>query len=176
MNSKNKDNKNISATKNIQDSNDVFQQVKKILDDYLKKKGLRKTLERYNVLAEIYSINDHFEIEELYERMKTKKYRVSRATLYNNMELFVDAGLVIKHQFGTNTAQYERAYNYRQHDHLICVDCNKVFEFCDPRIIQIQKTTEQLLGFNVLHHSLQFFGKCKKLETNGQCENKKTKI
>ncbi|GIV26580.1 MAG: transcriptional repressor [Bacteroidia bacterium] len=149
-----------------QNIDEVFTQVKQILDDYLKKKGLRKTLERYTILREIYAINDHFEIDELYERMKNKKYRVSRATLYNNMEVFVDAGLVIKHQFGTNSAQYERAYNYRQHDHLICLDCNKVFEFCDPRIIQIQKTTENLLGFNIVQHSLQFSGRCRTLETN----------
>jgi Fur family ferric uptake transcriptional regulator len=105
--------------------------------------------------------------------MKNKKYRVSRATIYNNIDLFVDAGLVIKHQFGSNTAQYERAYNYRQHDHLICLDCNKVFEFCDPRIMQIQKTTENLLGFTITQHSLQFSGKCKTLESTGQCKHKK---
>lgn len=159
-------------TKN-QDDKQIFEQVKSILDDYLKKKKLRKTLERYYVLKEIYSINGHFEIDDLYERMKNKKYRVSRATLYNNMELFVDAGLVIKHQFGTQSAQYERSYNYRQHDHLICMDCNKVFEFCDPRIIQIQKTTENLLHFKIIHHSLQFSGRCKQLEATGQCQYKK---
>ncbi|GAB4450406.1 MAG: transcriptional repressor [Bacteroidia bacterium] len=159
-----------SSTK---DNKEIFEQVKNILDNYLKEKGLRKTLERYNVLKEIYAINDHFEIDELYERMKNKKYRVSRATLYNNIDLFVDAGLVIKHQFGTNSAQYERAYNYRQHDHLICLDCNKVFEFCDPRIMQIQKTTSQLLGFDIVQHSLQFSGRCKKLSETGQCPHKK---
>lgn len=161
--------KNEDSKENTQ----IFIQVKQILDDYLKKKGLRKTQERYFVLQEIYDINDHFEIEELYERMKNKKYRVSRATIYNNIDLFVDAGLVIKHQFGTNTAQYERAYNYRQHDHLICLDCNKVFEFCDPRIMQIQKTTENLLGFRITQHSLQFSGRCKNLESTGQCKHKK---
>lgn len=157
----------------VQNTNNQFDQIKQILDDYLKKKKLRKTLERYNVLREIYAINDHFEIEELYEQMKNKKYRVSRATLYNNMELFVEAGLVIKHQFGTHSAQYERAYNYRQHDHLICLDCNKVLEFCDPRIIQIQKTTENLLGFTIVQHSLQFSGRCKELENTGKCQHKK---
>lgn len=160
---------------NISENNkqEIFEQVKSILDEYLKNKGLRKTPERYNVLKEIYAINGHFEMDELFERMKNKKYRVSRATLYNNMELFVDAGLVIKHQFGKNSAEYERSYNYRQHDHLICMNCGKVFEFCDPRIFLIQKTTEQLLGFQITQHSLQFSGKCKKLETTGNCQYKK---
>lgn len=159
-----------------QDNNQIFEQVKNILDNYLSQKKLRKTLERYYVLREIYNINGHFEIEELYQRMKNKKYRVSRATLYNNMEIFTDAGLVIKHQFGTQSAQYERAYNYRQHDHLICTDCEKVFEFCDPRIIQIQKTTENLLGFHIHKHSLQFSGNCKKLKLTGKCEHKNNDI
>jgi len=156
----------MTSKKKSEDSKEntqIFEQVKQILDDYLKKKGLRKTLERYYVLQEIYDINDHFEIEELYERMKNKKYRVSRATIYNNIDLFVDAGLVIKHQFGSNTAQYERAYNYRQHDHLICLDCNKVFEFCDPRIMQIQKTTENLLGFTSLSTLYNFLENAKLL-------------
>lgn len=161
---------NHSAKKN---TNDTFEQIKSILDNYLSKKGLRRTAERYQLLKEIYSLNHHFKIDELYEQMKNKKFRLSRATLYNNIELFTDAGLVIKHQFGTNSAQYEPAYNYRQHNHLICLDCQKVFEFCDPRLIQIQQTTEKLMGFHIVQHSLQFSGKCKTLQTTGTCPHKK---
>jgi Fur family ferric uptake transcriptional regulator len=70
-------------------------------------------------------------------------------------------------------AQFEKAYKYKQHDHLICTDCEKVFEFCDPRIMQIQKMTEELLNFNVINHSLNFFAKCKNLSEKGHCEHKK---
>jgi Fur family ferric uptake transcriptional regulator len=106
--------------------------------------------------------------------MKNKKYRVSRATLYNNIELLLEAGLVTKHQFGKNLAQFEKAYKFKQHDHLICSDCEKVFEFCDPRIMQIQKMAEDMLNFDVFHHSLNFFAKCRVLKENGVCEHKKT--
>jgi Fur family ferric uptake transcriptional regulator len=85
----------------------------------------------------------------------------------------MDAGLVIKHQFGKNMAQFEKAYKYKQHDHLICTDCEKVFEFCDPRIMQIQRTAESMLNFNVIHHSLNFFAKCTVLREKGSCEHKK---
>jgi Fur family ferric uptake transcriptional regulator len=105
--------------------------------------------------------------------MKNKKYRVSRATLYNTIELLLDCDLVIKHQFGKNQAQFEKSYKYKQHDHLICLDCEKVFEFCDPRIQQIQQSTENMLGFKVSHHALNFFAKCQKLCNDGSCENKK---
>jgi len=76
--------------------------------------------------------------------MKNKKYRVSRATLYNNIEILLKR-VGNKTQFGKNMAQFEKAYKYKQHDHLICTDCEKVFEFCDPRIMQIQRTARACL-------------------------------
>lgn len=145
-----------------------FEAAKKILTAYLESKGLRKTPERFAILEEIYTRGDHFDVDELYISMKNKRYRVSRATVYNTLDVLVDCDLVTKHQFGKNLAQYEKSYGFKQHDHLICTDCNKVMEFCDPRVQNIQNMVGEMLNFNVVHHSLIFYGNC----TRSKCENK----
>ena len=111
-----------------------FKEVNKIFTAYLENKGLRKTPERFVILKEVYSVNGHFDVDTLYIYMKNKKYPVSRATIYNTLDILVDCDLVTRHQFGQALAQYEKSYGFKQHDHLICTECHTVVEFCDPRI------------------------------------------
>ncbi len=103
--------------------------------------------------------------------MKNRNYRVSRATVYNTLDLLLDCDLVRKHQFTGNLAQYEKSFGNKQHDHLICMDCGKVIEFCDPRIHHIQTGVADLLNFEVMNHSFILYGNCR----DANCEGKQPK-
>lgn len=144
--------------------------VKEIFRAYLKEGNQRQTPERFMVLEEIYRSEGHFDADDIFFNMKNAGTRVSRATVYNTLDLLVECGLVQRQQFGKNQYYYERAYAYQQHDHLICQECGVVIEFCDPRIFEIQKMIENIYDFDIGSHSLHFQGTCKDKKS---CEKRK---
>ena len=144
--------------------------IKQIFSLYLERKGHRKTPERFAILEEIYSHNDHLDVDTICELMKNKQYSVSKATIYNTIELLLECNLVIKHQFGSNVARFEKSMSCMQHDHLICNMCGSVSEFCDPRIQDIQDMVSNIMEFDITSHSLYFYGVCKSCKQKMQKE------
>ncbi len=141
--------------------------IKDVLKQYLQDKGFRNTPERYTILEEIYNMEHHFNVDDLYLLMMQKKYHVSKATIYNTIEIFLDAGLIRKHQFGEktqSTSSYEKSYFDKQHDHLVIYktdsdkEIEEIIEFCDPRIQGIKESIEKAFGVSIDTHSLYFYG------------------
>ncbi len=141
-------------------------ELRRVFENILKRKGLRRTQERFYLLDEIYSMTGHFTADELYRTVKEKGFMISRATVYNSLNLFEELGLVIGHHFSKGGKKYEPSLR-RQHIHLVCSRCNKVSEICIPQIYQLRSLVEEVLPFKVDHHEVVLTG-TPEVE-NGKC-------
>ncbi len=140
--------------------------VKQLLTKYLNEKGHRKTSERYLVLETIYDLDDHFDVDRIHSMIKDKGVHISKATVYNTLELLLDAGLIRKHHFTRKAAYYEKNFFNKSHDHIIVTnedgELEKIIEFCDPRIENIKRDLEEYLGIDITGHDLYFYAKTKR--------------
>jgi Fur family ferric uptake transcriptional regulator len=136
------------------------QQPKEILRDFLKESNHRITSERFEVLEAAMTFNEHFSADELFIAMKRKKSSVSRATVYNTIDLLVKCNLISERNFGENIKRYESTYKKQSHDHLICNDCGRIIEFSSEKINEVRAETCEKLGFEAASHSFYIYGKC----------------
>lgn len=136
-------------------------QVREEFEEYLTVRKHRKTPERFAILEHIYSTKGHFDMDSLYRSMGEISLRVSRATLYNTIDLLLDCGLVVKHQFGGSMSKYERAYGNENHDHIICTSCGEVWESKNGNLFTpgLQKKIKR---FTVSYYSMYIYGICSK--------------
>ena len=139
-----------------------IEHVKTGFTDYLKKGNYRITPERFLVLDAVMSFDGHFDADELYLRVKTNGMRVSRATVYNTLELLQECGVVAKYRFGDTHSRYEKTFGKPHHDHLICLQCGDIIEFVNNKIETLQNEVCLENNFKPQSASLQIFGTCAK--------------
>ena len=152
----------------------VYSAVERILDNYLEINNHRKTPERYAILRAVYDMGEHFTLDELGGKMSAVyKFPVSRATLYNTMNLFMELRLVIRHRF-QGTTKYEACYAGDSHCHQICTVCGKVTEVKAPEIAEAIGAMH-LKRFRKDGFSLYIYGICSTCQGAITRKIKKTK-
>jgi Fur family transcriptional regulator, ferric uptake regulator len=137
--------------------------------EYLKGRNLRLTPERRVVLETMLRREGHFDAEELLQFVRRRNKRVSRATLYRTLDHLRGAGLVWMHRFGAGHALYEHVYGRKHHDHMICDRCQRVIEFVNEEIENLQEEVCRLHAFQSTRHVMQIFGIC------AECRERETR-
>lgn len=122
-------------------------------------KGLKMTEQRRVVARVLSDAHDHPDVEEVYRRASAADERISLATVYRTLRLFEDSGIIQSHDFGGGRARYEAAEDDSHHDHLIDVDSGEVIEFYDAELETLQEEIAARLGFRLVDHKMELFGK-----------------
>ncbi len=154
-----------STQKNIQPISDFA--------EYLKEKGLKVTNQRTLVAQKIFNMDSHFSVDHLANELRQKHASISRATIYRIISVMVEGGLLAEHNFGSSSKIYEHISNRKHHDHIICLDCGSIQEFCNEEIETAQLQIAKEMGFELSEHSLNLYGHCVKLKKSGSCSSMK---
>ena len=124
-------------------------------------KGVKLTEQRKIIAKVMSSSKDHPDVDELYKRVSSIDPKISIATVYRTVKLFVEEGIVTKHGFKGTKARYEEL-SESHHDHLIDIKTGEIIEFVDEEIEKLQETVAEKLGYQLLDHKLELYGIKKK--------------
>ncbi len=138
----------------------------------LKKAGLKTTLPRLRILDILeHSGQRHLSAEEVYKQLLDAGEEIGLATVYRVLTQFEQADLVIRHNFEGGRAVFELNQG-GHHDHMVCVECGRVFEFFDKAIEERQRKVAQQAGFAISDHTLYLYGMCEGMRKHGRCSKK----
>ena len=146
--------------------------IEKRLQQFILSKGLRNTPQRNAIVEAVFSSDDHFNADELWDRIRHTQSRSSRATVYRTISLLVEAGLLHEIDLGDDQKTYDPNFvDSPAHNHLICIDCGKVLEFEDPNIQHMNDCAARRLGFAPTRQTLKIEACCEKLRRHGTCSH-----
>jgi len=151
---------------NLNNNSSIMDPINKFRE-YIKEKGLRKTPERETIIEEIFSIHDHFDVDELFLRLRNKRRRISKASLYRTIPLLIESGLIKEVYFEDGHRHYEQIYGYKHHCHLRCTNCGKIVEFADDDAVKIQDRIGKKYGFVITSHRFELVGYCPQCAKRG---------
>ena len=140
------------------------------LNEFIKKKGLRQTSQRDEIVEVIFATDEHFTPDDLFDRLRQAGSRASRATVYRTLSLLSEARLIHEIELGDGLTTYDPNFIDRpSHNHLICIDCGKVVEFEDDHLELLNDCVTRRLGFRPVNQSLRIEAACEKLRKSGTC-------
>ncbi|MDB6156095.1 MAG: fur [Chthoniobacteraceae bacterium] len=148
--------------------------VRQRIYDFIQQKGLRKTTQRDAIIEAAFNTTEHYTAEELLAMARKIDCSVSRATVYRTLPLLVACGVLKEMDFGKDYKFYDPNYvDHPNHNHLICVDCNKIVEFDDVNIDTLETCISKRLGFSVERKTIRIEATCDELKNKGACGKKK---
>ena len=127
---------------------------------FIRRKGLRNTPEREEIIAEIFANNDHFDVDELFLRLRNKGSRVSKASIYRNIPLIMECGLIKEVWHEDGHMHYEPIFGQGHHCHLRCIKCGKVIELVEEELQAIEERLATKHNLLVVDHRLDVVGYC----------------
>lgn len=136
------------------------EQLRARLNDYMTRHGLRSTEQRRVVTEMFFSSQGHLSIEDLLEQVRLEEPKIGYATVYRTLKLLKECGLAYERHFGDGVSRYEVAWEDEHHDHLICAECEKIIEFEEDNIEQLQRKVANKYGFKLVRHKLELYGIC----------------
>lgn len=134
--------------------------------DILKESGVRMTPQRHAILNFLLSSMTHPTADEIYKALETTFPNMSVATVYNNLRVFKDAGLVKELTYGDSSSRFDS--NMQDHYHIICHYCGKITDFEYPTLIEVESTAAKITGYQIDSHRMEMYGVCP------QCIDKKS--
>ena len=146
--------------------------IQRQFDDYLERKHLKRTEERHKVLEVICTFKGHFDVNMILDHLQKRRFTVSRATIYNTLEILIDADVVIRHPLNGNTQQYELCCLSTNHTHLVCTQCGSIRKISsqeqpiDPSIMRKNR-------FMPAYYCIYIYGQCAKCRQKQKGKDKK---
>lgn len=139
---------------------------KQRLKAFLKEKGFKSTRQRDIIANEFLKSGEHVTAEELYKKISKTRKDIGLTTVYRTLKLLKKSGLAEERVFADNLTRYEPLSGEDHHDHLICLRCNSITEFENPKIERLQEKIAKDFGFYTVSHKMELYGYC------GDCKDK----
>lgn len=136
--------------------------VHKAFEVYLSQRELKYTPQRQSIVNALFESKQHIEADPFIDHLRYSGHKISRGTVYSTLKLLVASGLVRKLKTHDNRVYYEPVYGEDHHDHLICTDCGKIFEFHNQQIEKLQESIAAKCGLMITNHSHTIYGHCQR--------------